>query len=128
MVTSKKERKIFLSIWLYLMLIFNSLSFAVYLFIFILSILSITTQLFPNRQPAWFLIISFIFFSLINIISTVFLLKWKRWAFWTFCGSAIIVFIFNLYSGQNFLLSIIGLFGVVILYFAMRPQWKLFSS
>jgi hypothetical protein len=63
---------------------------------------------------------------LVNFGLTIFLFFWKKWPLYVFCGIAIIVLIANIVLGLGGI-SILGLFGPVILYLIMRPKWELFK-
>jgi hypothetical protein len=56
----------------------------------------------------------------LNLILTVFLFRWQRWAFYVFCGSAGAMFTVNLIVGLSLIGSVVGLLGPVILYWALQ--------
>jgi hypothetical protein len=102
------------------MLIFNGITVLVYLLGagFMASILP--------TIPIWaFYVLGIL--AILNITFTIFLFKWKRWAFFAICGMAGIVFIINLLIGVNIFSSIFGLSGPIILYLIMRSRWNLFE-
>ena len=117
--TTERKRGILLTLWLILML-FSNAGTAV---IFLLAD-SLIGSFFPT-VPVWSFYI-FGGFATLNIIFTIFLFMWKRWAFFAFCGSAGIVFAINLILGVGFE-SISGLLGPVILYLLIRSKWDLFE-
>ena len=66
--------------------------------------------------------------AVLNFIFTIFLFMWKKWAFYTFCVSAVITFIVNVVIGGNIIFSLVAaVFGILILYLIMRPKWKMFN-
>ncbi len=65
-------------------------------------------------------------FGLLNVIITIMLFMWKKWAFFVFIWLAIIVFIINISLGIG-VLALLGLIGPIILYLLMRPKWNLFE-
>lgn len=119
MIMTEKKRGTLLTIWLILMIIFNGITFLLYLGdgSFITSILS--------KIPTW-AIYTFGIFALLNLVFAIFLLMWKRWAFFALCGSAGLIFIINLIIGTG-ISSLLGLIGPAILYLIMRPKWNLFE-
>ncbi len=119
-VETEKKRGALLTIWLILMLIFNGITALSYLLVgeFIASALS--------PIPIW-AIYSLGVFALLNLVFTIFLFMWKRWAFFAFCGSAGIVFIINLVIEIGIVSALLGLIGPVILYLIMRSKWNLFE-
>lgn len=116
-----KERNTFLLVWLIIMLVALGLSL-------ISNIVLVSTYGLLSEAaivPLWTLVFSLIF-TIINLILTILLFKWKKWAFFALCASAIIVFVVNMIFIAGWT-SFVGLLGPVILYFAMRPNWKDFN-
>lgn len=127
MEESVKERGTLLTIWLVLMLIANALTAIGYLVGSMMAdtieSLMASTMLFI---PTWvYYVLGF--FGLLNVVFTIFLFKWKKWAFYAFCGIAVIVAGINLFIGFGILDSLSGFLGVIILYLLMRPKWDLFE-
>ena len=54
--------------------------------------------------------------GLLNLISAVAILRWKKWGFWLFASTSFITVCLNYTMGINFATSIFGLVGVLILY------------
>jgi len=117
MKNTTKKRGALLTIWLILMLIANTGTVITYLLggEFITSVLP--------TIPSWS-IYALTIFGLLNVLFTIFLFMWKKWAFFAFCGSAGIIFVINLIIGMGFS-SILGLGGPIILYLILRSKWKL---
>ena len=119
---AKKVRGILLTVWLSFMILLNGLSALFYIS---------GTESLEYIIPLW--IISFLaLISIANVIFTVFLFNWKKWAFFAIIGSAAMVFIINSHVKYNIGFEemgspITGLIGPVILYLLMRPKWKLFT-
>jgi hypothetical protein len=118
-MATEKKRGVWLTGWLILMLITNFFTAVMY-FVFNNAIMSV----YPNIDPAAGYIFGLI--GLANFVFTIFLFKWKKWAFFAFCGSAIISFIMNVFI-VGFLGSILGLMGPVVLYLLMKSRWNLFE-
>lgn len=118
-IKTEKKRGVLLTIWLIFMLIANIGIALTYLFGsgFIAKVL---------RTPVW-IIYTLSIFSFLNVVFTIFLFMWKKWAFFAFCGSAIIVFVMNLITGIGFS-AILGLLGPLILYLILRHKWDLFTG
>jgi hypothetical protein len=62
--------------------------------------------------------------ALINIGLIIFLFMWKKWAFFTFCGIAILASIINIIIGWN---SRQWIMIPIFLYILMLPKWNLFE-
>ena len=54
--------------------------------------------------------------GLLNLISAVAILRWKKWGFWLFANTSFITVWLNYTMGMSFATSIVGLVGVAILY------------
>jgi len=116
----KKERGALLTIWLVLMLAGGIISAIGYLVFN-----STFASLYPNAAPWMFYIYGLL--ALAVSVSACFLFMWKRWAFYVYCGVAILSAILNLIIGLGAFSVFLGLFGPVILYFIMKPRWSLFK-
>ena len=55
-------------------------------------------------------------FSLINIVSSFAIYKWKKWGFWLFTLTGFLTCFINISAGLNILSCVIGLSGLAILY------------
>jgi len=116
----EKNRSTLLSIWLIVTLLANAGTAIAYLFAagFI--------SAFLPTVPSWAISILEVL-GLLNVVFTIFLFMWKKWAFFAVCVNAAIIFIINLAIGIGVIPAIFGLAGPLILYLAMRPQWGLFE-
>ena len=65
--------------------------------------------------PSWVLPALGIF-SLINIVSSFAIFKWKKWGFWLYALMAFFTLCINLYVGLGIVQYLLGLTGVAILY------------
>ncbi len=54
--------------------------------------------------------------ALLNVVSAVAILRWKKWGFWLFASTSFITFGINYSLGLSFATSIVGLLGIAILY------------
>jgi len=116
----KKERGVWLTIWLTFMLITN---FFVALTYFLFN--NTIAAAYPT-MPIWVWYIYGIL-ALSNFIWVIFLFKWRKWPFFAFCGNTLIALIMNLYIGVDLFTSFFGLIGPIILYLSMRSRWDLFE-
>lgn len=118
-----KKRGTLLTVWLVLMLIINIGSVLTYQFwsSYLISRSSI---------PSW-LLYSYEVLSLTNVVFVIFLLKWKKWAFFAFSVSMAVSIVLNLSAGTGAgkgMASAIGnLISVIILYLILRPSWGMFE-
>lgn len=116
----KKTRGLWLNIWLTFILIANLFVGVTYLLF--AEVIIISYPMIPLGIAYLFGIL-----ALANFIFVLFLFKWKKWPFFAFCGTTIIGFILNLYTGLNILDSAMGLISPIILYLSMKSRWRLFS-
>jgi hypothetical protein len=105
-----KQRHGCVTAWLIMMIIFNSLTAALYLF---------ANEMFvenlPNNPPAsMFYLLGVIGFA--NVFFAIQMMQWKKYAFWGFAITAFGTFSINLSIGLNILQALGGLVGIVILY------------
>ena|SRR3989344_3527910 len=119
--TTEKKRGVLLTIWLILMLIANAAMALIYLIGG-----SFISEL-TSTISSW-AIYTLGILAVLNFIFTIFLFMWKKWAFFAFCGSAVVALIINLIIGTNIIFSILSLIiGIGILYLILRPKWNLFD-
>ena len=112
----EKERGVWLTIWLILILIFNIFVISGYLF-------SILSGIQPSISLVTYV---FIGLALLNIIFIIILFKWKTIGFFGYVVSSVIAFVINLVIG-NGILSIPDLIGPVVLYLLLRSKWDYFE-
>jgi len=110
-----KKRGWLLTTWLSLMLVLNAITFLMY----ILAGNMVSQMLYIGM---WAIYIGEVV-ALLNVLFTVFLFKWKKWAFYGCCLTAVAMFIVNLIIG-DYISSILGLVGLGILYLILRKKWK----
>ena len=116
----EKERGILLTIWLALMVVGSGIGAILYIF---------ATDLMASAMPT---VPTWVFYllgilSILNIGFAIFLFRWKRWAFFAFCGIAVIGFVINIGIGLGIVSSLSGFLGPIILYLLMKPKWDLFE-
>src|SRR5690606_15033909 len=58
----------------------------------------------------------FVICTILDLICCIYLFKWKKWAFWGTLIISLIIFFLNLYLGLEFMDSLIGLIGIILLY------------
>jgi hypothetical protein len=109
------SRHIFLSIWLWLIIIANAFVAAAYF-----SGASVLSAKMPTI-PMWFFVLIGVL-AVVNIISAIALLKWRKWGFWALVATAIISCLLNVVIGSQAVVSalISSFLGVAILYWALN--------
>ena len=105
-----KQRHGCVTAWLILMIIVNSFTAIIYLFASDFIIENTPTPPSENMM----LILGTI--GIGNLTFSVYLLKWKNWAFWGFAGTSILTFTLNISNGLGVGSSALGLLCVVIIY------------
>jgi len=113
-IPAPKQRHGCLTAYLIFMIIANSLVTLVYLprpnYQLILFDI---VHLYWTRAFVWpVLIVAGIF----NVVCAVALLRWKKWGFWGFAVSSVIIFFVNLFIGLDIWPALVGLLGLPILY------------
>jgi hypothetical protein len=118
---AKPKRKLgpFLTVWLCIMLVAN-LASAVMYFIFAPALEAAMPQI------GYFIIYLMGALSIVNIGITILLFKWKRIAFFAFCGMSVVAMVVNIGIGLGFD-SLLGLLGPALLWILIRPKWKQFE-
>ena len=115
----EKKRGGLLTFWIILMLLSNGIGALFYFFGagFI--------SIFLPETPLW----SIYFLgtlSFLNFIFTIFLFRWKKWAFFALLGNSVVAIIIHT-SINTGIFSFVGLLEPLIHYLIMRPKWKLFE-
>ena len=105
----KKNRHGILTAWLVLMIIGNANS-ALENFLYMVGSEDISLGL-----PMW-MFLTLVALAIFNLICTIELFLWKKWAFWGLVGSSIIIVFINLSVGLGIGLSLSGLVGIALLY------------
>jgi len=54
--------------------------------------------------------------AIVNLVASIMLFQWKKWAFWAFAGTSLIALVINLSLGLGIGSSLLGLLGIIILY------------
>jgi hypothetical protein len=108
-----KERHGCLTAYLILMLIANSATALLYLF----SSEAIRKQN-PN-MPDWAFPV-LIAIGIINLVFAFALFQWKKWGFWGFVCTAVVVFFINIAIGINPVSALGGLLGIPMLFFVLQ--------
>lgn len=123
--TITKKRGVLLTIWLILMLIVNT---GIALFYLLGGLNDYILKAFLALTVPWWAIITLGSLALLNVICAVFLLMWKKWAFFAICGSCGVALIANIIIGINTFQVILSSFLYpAILYLIMRSKWNLFE-
>ena len=122
-MSANKERGALLTVWLILTFLANILTFIIYL---TLAISPVAYRFFFLNVPYW-TIYFFSAFSGLNLVWVGFLFLWKKWAFFGLCISVAVTLAVNLYVGVG-VFAVLGVAGVVITYFILRPKWSLLEN
>lgn len=109
------SRHLFLSIWLWLIIIGNALVAAAYF-----SGASLLSSRMPSI-PMWFFVLIGML-GIVNIICAIALLKWRKWGFWGLVATSIIACLLNIVIGSEAIVSAVlsSFLGVAILYWALN--------
>jgi len=70
----------------------------------------------------------FVVFTILDLIFTYFIFKWKKWAFWGTLLVSVLTFILNLYIGVEFVFALLGLTGIVLLFSLLQLKSKNISG
>jgi cytochrome bd-type quinol oxidase subunit 2 len=54
--------------------------------------------------------------AILNLVFAIALLRWKKWGFWGFVATSVVIFLVNLSLGFTLGPALVGLLGVAILY------------
>ncbi len=114
-----KDRGPLLTVWLILMLIGNI--FSLFFFLVVGKLIPKLFLMYPN----WVLY-TFEIMTVLELILTICLFFWKKWAFYVLCVFCIIALVINVFVMKSYA-SILGIVGPIILYLIMRPKWNLFN-
>ena len=105
-----KQRHGCVTAWLLMIIISNSLTAFIYLFggnAFVKTL---------NGGVSTPMLILLTTFGIANVLFAVMLFRWRKWGFWGFLITSICTLGINLNIGLSVVQSILGLFGVVVLY------------
>ncbi len=108
-MSEEKKRHGCLTVYLWLMVVGNSVVALIYLF---------GRETLEDRipfLPGWALPVLAIC-AILNVVFAIALLRWKRWGFIGFIATAILTFVVNVNIRVGFFQAVLGLFGVAILY------------
>ena len=112
---SLKKHGVLLTIWMILIIIVNIGSISGLFW----------SSAYPNT-PSWLIYVYAISGSA-NVVFMIFLFMWKKWAFFAYCASVIVVFILNMIDlGVGSAGSpLFALAGPLILYWILHSRWNL---
>lgn len=105
-----KSRHGCVTAWLIFMIIANSVVALIYFFA-----TEMVTDAIPELDSDSMILLLGVL-SVLNVVFAVFLLQYKRWAFFGFVATAIGAFLINLSIGLGIFQSLMGLVGIGILY------------
>lgn len=121
MADVEKKRGALLTLWLALMLIANA-GTAVYYLLFGSTVASSLSAIGISSVPSW-TIYALGVVAIVNVVLTIFLFMWKKWAFYGYAAITVAVFVINIIIGLGYS-SLIGLIGIIILYLILRSKWS----
>ena len=107
--SAQKHRHGCLTAYLVLMIIANSATALIYL------VASEAIRRNVPNMPEWALLV-LIAGSIFNLVCAIALLRWKKWGFWGFVVSTVVIFVVNISIGVGVGSTLVGLLGVAILY------------
>jgi len=107
---NKKQRHGCVTAWLIFMIIANSASSLLYLLAS-----EIVVQNLPGSIPTS-MILSLGILGVVNVISAVMLLNWRKIGFWAFIVTGLASMGINISIGLGVGQSIVGLFGIAVLF------------
>lgn len=64
---------------------------------------------------------------MLNVVLIVNLFRWRKWAFFGFCGSVAAALLVSALIGTELRILVLGTLGPVVLYVLLRPQWHLLT-
>jgi hypothetical protein len=105
-----KQRHGCVTAWLIFMIIANSLTAIAYLFMG-----ETISQNLPNPIPQP-MMIALAIIGIANLVFSIMLFQWKKWAFWAFALTSLLTLGINLSIGTGIGASLLGLSGAAILY------------
>jgi hypothetical protein len=117
-----KQRHGCVTAWLVLMIILNSLTALLYLFGG--DIISKNLQAGISNT----MLILLAILGIMNVVFSVILFLWKKWGFWGFIITSIGAFVINLSIGLGVGQSILGLFGIAVLYGVLQIKKENISA
>jgi hypothetical protein len=122
MAKTEKKRGIWLTIWLYILLISGIITlFSNFL------LRGFMATAYTNATSWTWAVFEVIILA--NIVFIIFLFRWKKWAFFAFCGTAAASFIINIFIGVDIdiFMALTGFASLLILYLSMKSRWDLFE-
>lgn len=117
---TEKKRGFWLSGFLVLMFVANSLTSFIYI-----TNPDAIASLYPKASNEVLYFLAFL--AVVNVILAAGVWVWKKWGVYGFYVSIVIAFAVNIYMGLGFYGSLAGLFGGVIIYFTTKKRWKHFT-
>ncbi|EKT3958663.1 hypothetical protein [Flavobacterium psychrophilum] len=63
---------------------------------------------------------SYVFFTVLDLVFTFFIFKWKKWAFWGTLIISIFTFLLNIYVGVKIIFCFAGLIGILLLFASLQ--------
>lgn len=117
MSTEKMERSPALAAWLILVLVSNGLAAVVYTFLWLF------IKLYNPTKGGWALPV----LALVSVLAVFFIIaiyKWKRWGLYGFAFTTLLTLGINTQIGVSTLSTALGLVGVAVLWYFIRPYWN----
>jgi len=108
----KKQRKIYITAFFAFIVGINFLGILMYLLR--------GQEIFQGLKIGTWVIPTFTFFSIVNIICMIALFKWKKYGFWGFIISSLFTFFLSILVGFKILPTLWGLALVIVLYILLK--------
>jgi len=65
-----------------------------------------------------------VLFSIVNVVSLISIWRWRKWGFFGFVFSVVVVFALNVSIGLPPAAAVVGLISPIVLFLLLRPVWK----
>ena len=113
-IVTERKRHGCLTVFLILVIVGNVIAVMSYLFSS-RDIRQVAPNVYGVSLPAWYPIVGLVC-AMSSIVFAIAVFRWKKWGFYGYCMTTFIGLVVNLAVGFDMLPSVLGLFGVFILY------------
>lgn len=117
MSAEKMERSPALAGWLVLLLVSNGIAAIVYSFLWLF------IKIYDPAKGGWALP-ALAFVSLLGVFFIAAIYKWKKWGMYGFAFTTLVSLGINTQIGVSTLSAALGLVGVAVLWYFIRPYWN----
>ena len=70
----------------------------------------------------------YVILTVLDLIFTIFIFRWKKWAFWGTLTVSVLTILLNLYTENELVLTLIGFSGVLLLFTLLQLKSKKVSG